>query len=236
MDLASFEPIDALTELGQRRLRATKRPRRVAARRLRHREHVRTVNLLRGCTCASHCLEACLPLALPELDHAKESEKRAFDGVTRALDHREGLVHFLIGIPEITAVAVNQGSRSEGIRKADSDAAAADAHGARLVILDAFVEVPERVVVLAGRRVALSEVGHELGECARAARQSSRREANRRYARTDEGRRKSAARSQRYRDRQFVTGHGSLSDGSRDVLDASTTNAVAETSSDRKST
>src|ERR1019366_7774974 len=162
MDLARFEPIDALTELGQRRLRATKRPRRVAARRLRHREHVRTVNLLRGCTCASHCLEACLPLALPELDHAKESEKRAFDGVTRALDHREGLVHFLIGIPEITAVAVNQGSRSEGIRKADSDAAAADAHGARLVILDAFVEVPERVVVLAGRRVALSEVGHEL--------------------------------------------------------------------------
>jgi len=69
------------------------------------------------------------------------------------------------------------------------------------------------------------------GECARAARQSSRREANRRYARTDEGRRKSAARSQRYRDRQFVTDHGSLSDCSRDVLDASTTNAVAETSS-----
>ena len=69
------------------------------------------------------------------------------------------------------------------------------------------------------------------GECARAARQSSRREANRRYARTAEGRLKSAARSQRYRDRQFVTGHGSLSDCSRDVLDASTTNAVAETSS-----
>src|SRR5664279_1955223 len=69
------------------------------------------------------------------------------------------------------------------------------------------------------------------GDCAREARQSSRREANRRYARTAEGRRKSAARSQRYRDRQFVTGHGSLSDCSRVVLDPSTTNAVAETSS-----
>jgi hypothetical protein len=69
------------------------------------------------------------------------------------------------------------------------------------------------------------------GDCARAARQSSRREANRRYARTDEGRRKSAARSQRYRDRNSVTGHGSLPDSLRVVLDASTTNAVAETSS-----
>src|SRR5450631_2722642 len=69
------------------------------------------------------------------------------------------------------------------------------------------------------------------GDCAREARQSSRREANRRYARTAEGRLKSAARSQRYRDRQFVTDHGSLSDCSRDVLDASTTNGVAETSS-----
>ena len=69
------------------------------------------------------------------------------------------------------------------------------------------------------------------GDCARAARQSSRREANRRYARTAKGRLKSAARSQRYRDRRFVTDHGSLPDCSRVVLDASTTNAVAETSS-----
>src|ERR1035438_4885288 len=61
------------------------------------------------------------------------------------------------------------------------------------------------------------------GDCARVARKTSRREANQRYARTAEGRRKSAARSQRYRHRQFVTGHGSLSDGSHDVLDASTT-------------
>lgn len=71
------------------------------------------------------------------------------------------------------------------------------------------------------------------GDCARAARQSSRREANRRYARTAEGRLKSAARSQQYRDRrQRVTDQGSLSDGLRVVLAASTTNAVAETSSD----
>jgi len=69
------------------------------------------------------------------------------------------------------------------------------------------------------------------GDCARAARQSSRREANRRYARTAKGRLRSAARSQRYRDRQCVTDQGSLSDCSRVVLDASTTNAVAETSS-----
>ena len=69
------------------------------------------------------------------------------------------------------------------------------------------------------------------GECARAARQSSRREANRRYARTAKGRLKGAARSQRYRDRRSVTDQGSLSDCSRVVLDASTTNAVAETSS-----
>jgi hypothetical protein len=72
------------------------------------------------------------------------------------------------------------------------------------------------------------------GDCARAARQSSRREANRRYARTAKGRLKSAARSQRYRDRRFVTDHGSLSDCSRVVLDASTTNALAETSSNER--
>jgi hypothetical protein len=69
------------------------------------------------------------------------------------------------------------------------------------------------------------------GDCARAARQSSRREANRRYARTAGGRLKSASRSQRYRDRQRVTDQGSLSDCSRVVLDTSTTNSVAETSS-----
>jgi hypothetical protein len=68
------------------------------------------------------------------------------------------------------------------------------------------------------------------GDCACAARQSSRREANRRYARTTEGRLKSAERSQRYRDRQCVTDHGSLADCPRGVLDASATNAVAKTS------
>ena len=69
------------------------------------------------------------------------------------------------------------------------------------------------------------------GDCARVARKTSRLEANRRYARTAGGRLKSAARSQRYRDRRFVTDQGSLSDCSRVVLDPSTTNAVAETSS-----
>ncbi len=69
------------------------------------------------------------------------------------------------------------------------------------------------------------------GDCARAARQSSRREANRRYARSPEGRLKSAARSKRYRIRRCVTDQGSLDDCSRVVLVASTTNAVAETSS-----
>ena len=69
------------------------------------------------------------------------------------------------------------------------------------------------------------------GDCARATRQSSRREANRRYARTTEGRLKSAERSQRYRDRHSVTDHGSLPDCPRDVLDASTTNDVVKTSS-----
>src|SRR5450631_1542804 len=69
------------------------------------------------------------------------------------------------------------------------------------------------------------------GDCARAARQSSRREANRRYARSTEGRLNGAARSKRYRNRRCVTDQGSLPDCSRVVLDASTTNAVAETSS-----
>ena len=69
------------------------------------------------------------------------------------------------------------------------------------------------------------------GDCARVARQASRRQANRRHARTAGGRLKSAARSQRYRDRQCVTDQGSLSDCTRVVLDPSTTNAVAETSS-----
>ena len=69
------------------------------------------------------------------------------------------------------------------------------------------------------------------GDCARVARQASRREANRRHARTAGGRLKSAARSQRYRDRHCVTDQGSLSDCTRVVLDPSTTNAVAETSS-----
>ena len=69
------------------------------------------------------------------------------------------------------------------------------------------------------------------GDCARVARKTSRREANQRYARTAGGRLKSAARSQRYRDRRCVTDQGSLSDGSRVVLAPSTTNAVVETSS-----
>ncbi len=68
------------------------------------------------------------------------------------------------------------------------------------------------------------------GDCARVARETSQREANRRYARTAGARLKSAARSQRYRDRRFVTDQGSLSDSSRAVLDPSTTNAVAELS------
>jgi hypothetical protein len=47
------------------------------------------------------------------------------------------------------------------------------------------------------------------------------REAGRRYGRTLRGRRKSAERSQRYRDRQIVTHQGSLSIGACGVLDAS---------------
>ena len=76
------------------------------------------------------------------------------------------------------------------------------------------------------------------GDCARAARRRKRSEANRRYQCTFNGRLKSAERSQRYRDRQRgyhdrqrVTDHGSPPDCSRGVVDASATNAVAETSS-----
>jgi len=68
------------------------------------------------------------------------------------------------------------------------------------------------------------------GDCARVARETSRREANRRYARTAKGLLSSAGRSKRYRVRRCVTDQGSLSDCSRVVLDPSTTNAVAETS------
>jgi hypothetical protein len=73
------------------------------------------------------------------------------------------------------------------------------------------------------------------GDCARDVRRRSLREANRRYGRTFKGRFKSAERSQRYRDRQRnrqrVTDHGLLSDSPLDLLNASATNAVAETSS-----
>ena len=73
------------------------------------------------------------------------------------------------------------------------------------------------------------------GDCARAARRRSLREANRRYQCTFNGLLNGAARSQRYRDRRRVTGHGvtdhgSLSDSDLGLLNASATNAVAETS------
>jgi hypothetical protein len=64
-----------------------------------------------------------------------------------------------------------------------------------------------------------------------AARRRSLREANRRYGRTVKGRLKSAERSQRYRDSQCVTDHGSLSDCGLGLLNASATNAVAKASS-----
>jgi len=67
------------------------------------------------------------------------------------------------------------------------------------------------------------------GDCAHTVRSRSLREANRRYGRTPKGRLKSAERSRRYRDRKNVTDHGSLKDNLRGVLDASATNAVAET-------
>ena len=70
------------------------------------------------------------------------------------------------------------------------------------------------------------------GDCARTARRRSRCEANRRYGCTANGRLKSAARSQRYRDRQRVTDHGSLSGRPCGVLDASATSALAKTPSD----
>ena len=66
------------------------------------------------------------------------------------------------------------------------------------------------------------------GDCARTARQHSQREANRRYGCTPKGRVRSAARSQRYRDRRRVTDQGSLSNRSYAVLDASATTAVSE--------
>jgi hypothetical protein len=47
------------------------------------------------------------------------------------------------------------------------------------------------------------------GACARTARERSLREAGRRYQRTPQGRRKSAERSRRYRDRRRVTHQGS---------------------------
>ena len=74
------------------------------------------------------------------------------------------------------------------------------------------------------------------GDCARAARRHKQREANHRYQRTFNGQLKGAERAQRYREsqrkRKRVTDHSSLSDSPRGVLDASATNAVAETSSD----
>ncbi len=69
------------------------------------------------------------------------------------------------------------------------------------------------------------------GDCARAARRRSQREANGRYRRTPRGRQKSAERSQRYRDRRRVTDQGSLSHGSCAVLDASATTVVSKPSS-----
>ncbi len=73
------------------------------------------------------------------------------------------------------------------------------------------------------------------GDCAPNARRLLQREANRRYGRTFKGRWKSAERSRRYRERrrnrQRVTDQGSLSDSALDLLNASATNAVAETSS-----
>ncbi len=68
------------------------------------------------------------------------------------------------------------------------------------------------------------------GDCARAARRRSLREANRRYQCTFNGRVTGAERAQRYRGRQRVTDHGSLADRAVALLNASATNAVAETS------
>ncbi len=79
------------------------------------------------------------------------------------------------------------------------------------------------------------------GDCARTVRRRSLREANGRYGRTPKGRLKSAERSRRYRDRKKlrdrknVTDHGSLSDGTLDLLNASATNAAAKTSSNGSS-
>jgi len=68
------------------------------------------------------------------------------------------------------------------------------------------------------------------GACARDARTRSLREAKRRYQRTPQGRRKSAERSQRYRDRRRVTDHGSLSIPACAVLSESATEAPIQTS------
>lgn len=67
------------------------------------------------------------------------------------------------------------------------------------------------------------------GACARAARTRFRREANRRYQRTPQGRRMSAERSRCYRDRRRVTDQGSPSIAVCDVLPASATEAQVET-------
>jgi len=68
-----------------------------------------------------------------------------------------------------------------------------------------------------------------LGACARAARRHSLREANRRYQRTPRGRRMSAERSRRYRDRHRVTDQGSPPAPVCDVLSASATEAQSAT-------
>jgi hypothetical protein len=68
------------------------------------------------------------------------------------------------------------------------------------------------------------------GACARNARTRSRRDANRRYQQTLRGRRMSAERSRRYRDRGRVTDQGSPPVAVCDVLPASATEAQVETS------
>jgi hypothetical protein len=67
------------------------------------------------------------------------------------------------------------------------------------------------------------------GACAHAVRLRSLRDANRRYQRTPHGRRKSAERSRRYRNRRRVTDQCSPPLPVCDVLLASTTETQAET-------
>ena len=67
------------------------------------------------------------------------------------------------------------------------------------------------------------------GACARASRTRSLRESNRRYQRTPEGRRKSAERSRRYRNRRRVTDQSSPPIPVYVVMPASATEAQAET-------